>query len=309
MSHHPNARSCPYTRALLVERVLRQGWTTQVAAEAGGFSRRTAYKWLARYRSEGVGGLEDRPSAAHRIPRRTSAARVERMVRLRHRRFTAWQIAQRLAMPLATVCAVLKRLGLGKLEALEKKKSAALRYEREKPGELLHVDIKLLGRIGRVGHRITGDRRGQVRGIGWEYVHVAVDDASRLAYVEVLPDQKGMTAVGFFERARRWYARRRIVIERVMTDNGSAYVSRRFRQACARFGIRHLRTRPYRPETNGKAERFIQTLIRGWAYRRPYRTSNQRTKALPKWLRYYNEEKPHRALGMISPLARIRSAA
>lgn len=138
---------------------------------------------------------------------------------------------------------------------------------------------------------------------------MAVDDASRLAYVEVLPDQKGMTAIGFFERARRWYARRRIVIERVMTDNGSAYVSRRFRQACARSGIRHLRTRPYRPETNGKAERFIQTLIRGWAYRRPYCTSNQRTKALPKWLRYHNEEKPHRALGMISPLARIRSAA
>jgi transposase InsO family protein len=290
-----------------VDRILRQGWTAEEAAEAAGFSRRTAYKWLARYRSEGPGGLADRRSVAHRIPRRTSAARVERITALRHRRFTAWQIAQRLTMPLATVCAVLKRLGLGQLEALEPK-PVARRYERQKPGELLHVDVKLLGRIGRIGHRITGDRRGQVRGIGWEYVHVAVDDASRLAYVEVLADQKGLTAVGFFERARRWFGQRRIGIERVMTDNGSAYVSRRFRQACARLGIRHLRTRPYRPETNGKAERFIQTLIRGWAYRRPYRTSHQRTKALPKWLRYYNEVKPHRALGMISPLARIRSA-
>jgi transposase InsO family protein len=291
-----------------VERVRRQGWTAEEAAEAAGFSRRTAYKWLARYRDEGLSGLEDRRSIAHRIPRRTSATRIERIVTLRHRRFTAWQIAQRLTMPLATVCAVLKRLGLGKLAASENKPPAR-RYEREKPGELLHVDVKLLGRIGRIGHRISGDRRSRVRGIGWEYVHVAVDDASRLAYVEVLADQKGLTAVSFFERARRWFAQRRIAIERVMTDNGSAYVSRRFRQACARLGIRHLRTRPYRPETNGKAERFIQTLIRGWAYRRPYRTSNQRTKALPKWLRYYNEQKPHRALGMISPLARIRSAA
>jgi len=203
---------------------------------------------------------------------------------------------------------LLRRLGLGKLSALEPKPEV-VRYERARPGELVHVDIKLLGRIGRVGHRITGDRRNRVRGIGWEYVHVAVDDASRLAYVEVLKDQKGLTAVGFFERARRWFQKRRIAIERVMTDNGSAYVSKRFRQACKRWSICHLRTKPYRPETNGKAERFIQTLIRGWAYRRPYGTSNQRTKALPKWLRYYNEQRPHRALGMISPMARIRSAA
>jgi transposase InsO family protein len=245
---------------------------------------------------------------ALRLPHRTSAARVERIVTLRYRRLTAWQIAERLAMPVATVCAVLRRLGLGKLSALEPK-PAVVRYERARPGELVHVDIKLLGRIGRIGHRITGDRRSRVRGIGWEFVHVAVDDASRLAYVEVLEDQKGLTAVGFFERARRWFAKRGIRIERVMTDNGSAYVSRRFRQACKRWAIRHLRTQPYRPETNGKAERFIQTLIRGWAYRRPYRTSNQRTKALPKWLRYYNEQRPHRALGMISPMARIRSAA
>ena len=308
MRLHPNARSCPHTRGLFIRRVVQEGWTVRDAALAAGFSTRTGHKWLSRFRFEGLVGLADRSSKAHRLPRRTSLARVKRVVELRHRRLTAWQIAERLSMPLATVCALLKRLGLGKLKALEPKREA-VRYERARPGELIHVDVKLLGRIGRVGHRITGDRRSRVRGVGWEYVHVAVDDASRLAYVEVLDDQKGLTAVGFFDRARRWFWQRRIAIERVMTDNGSAYVSRRFRQACQRWAIRHLRTQPYRPETNGKAERFIQTLIRGWAYRRPYRTSNQRTKALPKWLRYYNEQRPHRALGMISPLARIRSAA
>ena len=308
MRLHPNARSCPHTRALLIQRVVREGWTVREAAEAAGLSVRTAHKWLSRFRSEGLAGLADRRSVAHRLRHRMPAARIERIRALRHRRFTAWQIAQRLRMALSTVCAALKRLGLGKLSGLEPKPPVQ-RYERARPGELVHVDIKLLGRIaGRIGHRITGDRRGQVRGAGWEYVHVAVDDTSRLAYVEVLPDQKGLTAVGFFERARRWFAKRRIAIERVMTDNGSAYISRRFRQACKRLGIRHLRTKPYRPETNGKAERFIQTLVRGWAYRRPYRTSNQRTKALPKWLRYYNDERPHRALGMVSPMARVRSA-
>jgi len=305
---HPNARSCPHTRQLFVERVLRESWTVRQAAAAAGFSLRTGYKWLSRFRFEGHLGLEDRRSVAHHVPHRTSGARMRRIAELRQRRLTTWQIAQRLDMPMATVSAVLRRLGLGKLSALEQK-PVVVRYERARPGELIHLDVKLLARISRVGHRITGDRRTRVRGIGWEYVHVAVDDASRLAYVEVLEDQKGLTAVSFFERARRWFRTRRIAIERVMTDNGSAYVSRRFRQACKRWSIRHLRTRPYRPETNGKAERFIQTLIRGWAYRTPYGTSNQRTKALPKWLRYYNEQRPHRALGMISPLARIRSAA
>jgi transposase InsO family protein len=253
-------------------------------------------------------GLEDRRSVAHQVPHRTSRVRTQRIAELCQRRLTAWQIGQRLGMPTATVSVVLRRLGLGKLSALEKKPEV-VRYERARPGELIHVDIKLLARIRGVGHRITGDRRTRVRGIGWEYVHVAVDDASRLAYVEVLGDQKGLTAVDFFQRARRWFETKRIAIERVMTDNGPAYLSKRFRQACKRWNIRHLRTKPYRPETNGKAERFIQTLIRGWAYHRPYGTSNQRTKALPKWLRYYNEQRPHRALGMIPPLARIRSAA
>lgn len=308
MRRHRNARTCPFSRRLLVDRVLERGTSVAEAASAAGISVRTAYKWLARFRSEGIAGLEDRGSAARCIPHRTSAARVRRIVALRYRRLTAWEIATRLRMAPATVSAILRRLGLGRLTALEPK-PVVRRYERAMPGELVHVDVKLLGRIGRVGHRITGDRRSRVRGIGWEYVHVAIDDASRFAYVEVLDDQKGVTAVAFFDRARRVFARRRITIERVMTDNGSAYVSRRFRQACKRWGVRHLRTQPYRPETNGKAERFIQTMIRGWAYRRPYRTSNQRTQALPKWLRYYNEQKPHRALGMISPITRLRSAA
>ncbi|MFQ5620183.1 MAG: IS481 family transposase [Rhodospirillales bacterium] len=305
MRLHPNAKSCPRSRALLVTRIVEQRWTVAQAAEAGGVSVRTAYKWLARYWAEGPAGLADRRCAPRRIPHRTAPARVLAIATLRRRRRTIWEIAERLRMAPATVGAVLKRLGLGRLSRLDPKPPVR-RYERAAPGELVHMDVKRLGRIGRVGHRITGDRRSRVRGIGWEYAHVAVDDASRLAYVEVLEDQKGLTAVAFFARARCWFAQRRVRIERVMTDNGSAYVSRRFRRACERAGIRHIRTRPYRPETNGKAERFIQTLVRRWAYGRPYRTSNQRTKALPKWLRYYNERRPHRALGMRPPVARLQ---
>lgn len=308
MRLHANARSCPRRRALFVQQVLEGGRPVRLAAREAGFSTRTGYKWLARYRAGGVAELGDRDSRAHCIPHRTSVARVRQVVALRYRRWTIWQIASQLRMAPATVAAVLRRVGLNRLSALEPKPEVR-RYQRERAGELVHVDIKLLGRIGRIGHRITGDRRSRVRGIGWEYVHVAVDDRTRLSYVEVLEDQKGITAVGFFERARRWFARHRIRVERVMTDNGSAYVSRRFRQACKRWQIKHLRTRPYRPQTNGKAERFIQTLVRAWAYGRPYRTSNQRTKALPKWLRYYNEQRPHRALGMIPPLTCFRSAA
>jgi transposase InsO family protein len=185
-------------------------------------------------------------------------------------------------------------------------KPKARRYERSRPGELVHLDTNPLGRIQGYGHRVTGDRSLRARGAGWEYAHVAVDDASRLAYVEVLPDQKGVSAVAFFERALRWFRDQRIGVEGVMTDNGSCYVSRCFRQALKRHGVRHLRTRAYRPQTNGKAERFIQTLLRGWAYPRPYGTSNQRQRALPKWLRYYNERRPHTSLGRITPSQRLK---
>lgn len=305
MKVHSNAKGTANSRLLMVRRIEIEGWSVAEAAEAAGYSERSGYKWLRRFRDEGVAGLWDRSSAPHRVPHRTAAGRVERILELRRKRRTAWEIAQRLGLAWSTVSAVLRREGLGRLAALDPKPPPR-RYERERPGELVHLDVKPLARIVRVGHRIHGDRSQRVYGAGWEFAHVAIDDATRLAYVEVLPDQRGETAVGFLERALRWFRKRRIRIERLLTDNGSCYVARRFRQACKRQGLRHLRTRPYRPETNGKAERFIGTLLRGWAYRRAYRTSNQRTQALTKWLRYYNEERPHRALGMVPPLMKFQ---
>lgn len=307
MKVHSSAKGTATSRLLMVRRIENEQWSVAEAAEAAGYSERSAYKWLRRYREEGVSGLHDRSSAPRRVPRRTSARRVQRIVRLRHQRHTAWEIAQRLGLAWSTVSAVLRREGWGRLSAVDPKPPPQ-RYEREQPGELVHFDVKPLARITRIGHRIHGDRSLRVQGAGWEFVHVAIDDATRLAYVEVLPDQRGPTAVGFLERALRWLRQRRIRVERLLTDNGSCYIARRFRQACKRHGIRHLRTRPYRPETNGKAERFIGTLVQGWAYRRPYRTSNQRTRALAKWLRYYNEQRPHRALGMIPPLTKLQRA-
>ena len=289
-------------------RRLEAGQRADEVAEGVGVSVWTVYKWLRRYREAGPAGLADRGSAPHRIRHRTSAAKVRRIVGLRRQRRTGWQIAERLGLPPSTVHAVLRREGLSRLSMLDPK-PAVQRYERERPGELVHLDTKPLARIRRVGHRIHGDRSKRVYGAGWEYAHVAIDDASRLAYVEVLPDQRGDTAIAFFERARRWFAKRRIPIERVLTDNGSCYVSRRFRQNLKRHEIGHYRTRPYRPQTNGKAERFIGTMLGGWAYARAYHTSNQRTKALSKWLRYYNEVRPHRSLGRIPPSLRARRLA
>lgn len=305
MQLHPNARTTPRSRLDLVQRI-EGGERPEDVAQALGVSVRTAYQWLRRYREEGVPGLQDRRSSPHRVWHRTPAARVRQIVALRQRRRTGWQIAERLRMAPSTVHAVLRREGLERLSRLDPKPKVR-RYEREKPGELVHLDVKPLARIRRVGHRIHGDRRATVQGAGYEFAHVAIDDATRLAYVEVLPDQRGDTAVAFFERARRWFAKRRVPIESVLTDNGSCYISRRFRQALKRHEIRHLRTRPYRPQTNGKAERFIGTSVRAWAYARPYRTSNQRTRALPKWLRYYNEQRPHRSLGMQPPAQRLRT--
>jgi len=306
MQLHPNAKTTPKSRLEIIRR-LEMGHRADEVAEGIGVSVRTVFKWLRRYRDEGRKGLEDRGSAPHRVRRRTPPARVRRIVELRRKRRTGWQIADRLGMAPSTVHAVLRREGLARLSMLEPKPKVQ-RYERERPGELVHLDTKPLARIHRIGHRIHGDRSKRVYGAGWEYAHVAIDDASRLAYVEVLPDQKAETAAAFFERARRWYAQRRISIERVLTDNGGCYVSRRFRQALKRHNIPHSRTRPYRPQTNGKAERFIGTMLGGWAYARAYHTSNQRTKALPKWLRYYNEERPHRSLGMRAPAQRLRRA-
>jgi transposase InsO family protein len=304
---HPNARLTPFARELLVDRVRRLGWPVQDAAQAAGVSLRTGYRWLARERLEGVAGLRDRPCRPRRVPRRTGRRRTERIERLRRRRLTAAQIALRLSMPRSTVAAVLRRRGLERLSRLAPK-PAVVRYERRRPGELLHLDVKKLGRFRRVGHRITGDpRRGRSRHAGWDFLHVCVDDHSRLAYVETLPDERGDTTTAFLRRAVRWFRRQSIRTERVMSDNGSGYLARAFAEACRELGLRHLRTRPYTPRTNGKAERFIQTLLREWAYARPYRTSHQRTKQLAAWLRYYNHQRPHAALRGLPPHSRIRS--
>ena len=308
MRLHPNAKTTPKARALLVQRITVERWPVRRAASATGVSVRTAYKWLARFRAGGLGALQDRPQIATHIPHRTRPAQVAAIRALRARRFATVAIAQRLGVPRSTVGAVLRRLGLSTLPPLTPPVPIQ-RYERARAGELLHLDIKGLGRIAGVGHRIHGDRRRCRRGIGWEYVHVCVDDATRLAYVEVLPTLQTVDAVGFLARAVGWFAARGIRAERVMTDNGSAYVARDFHAACVRLGLRHLRTRPYTPRTNGKAERFIQTLLREWAYRRAYRSSRLRRRALAPWLRYYNERRPHMGLHSITPFTRLQELA
>ncbi len=305
MKQHPNSKLTPLTRAALAERIDRLGWSVADAAQAMSISVRTAYRWLARHRAEGAAGLVERSSRAHRIPRRTSAGVCERIETLRHRRLTAAQIAARLAMPRSTVAAVLKRRGLERLSRLTPK-PPVVRYERERPGELLHLDVKKLGRFRRVGHRIHGDRRRNSRRVGWDFVHVCIDDHSRLAYVEVLGDERAESTTGFLRRSVRWFRQRGVRTERVMTDNGSGYVANDFASTCRELGLRHLRTRPYTPRTNGKAERFIQTLLREWGYARPYRNSRQRTRRLDPWLRYYNRQRPHSALGGLPPHSRIR---
>jgi len=300
---HRNAKTTPHMRALLVHRVRTLQWPVATAAGAAGVAIRTAYKWLARHRQGGAPALEDGSSQPHRQPRRTPAAVVSAIVAARQERLTAWAIAVRLQVPRSTVAAILARLGLNQLTCLEPA-APVTRYERARPGELVHLDIKPLGRLLRVGHRIHPTRRTSV-GAGWEYVHVAVDDHSRAAYVEVLPDQTGATTAGFLRRTIRWFARRGVVVQRVLTDNGSAYISRCFHQCATRAGVRLTRTRPYRPHTNGKAERFIQTLIRRWAYAVPYPSSWRRTRALRPWLRHYNLERPHAALGYQPPCVRF----
>jgi len=232
---------------------------------------------------------------------------VRRIEQLRRRKLIAWAIGKQLRMAVSTIGGILRRLGLGRLRDLEPKEPV-VRYERDRPGELIHLDVKKLGRFKRPGKRVRVDRRCRNVGAGWEFVHVCVDDHTRLAYAEILPDERKESAVGFLERAAAWLRRRGVRVERVMTDNGSAFCSYAFRDACRALGARHLRTRPYRPQTNGKAERFIQTMLRKWAYVRPYRSSSARAKALGPWLEYYNRVKPHGSLGGITPYERLRAA-
>jgi transposase InsO family protein len=306
MKLHANARTCPRSRLLAVERVEREGWTLAAAASAAGVSVRTVSKWRRRYREEGEPGLVDRCSAPASVPSRTGEARVAVIAALRRLRMSGAEIAEALGMPLSTVSGILTRIGLGKLWRLEPLEPPN-RYEKTRPGELVHVDVKKLGRIGRPGHRVNGDRRSRSRGIGWEYVHVAIDDATRLAYVEVLEDEKAVTAVGFLRRAVANFAAFGIRVERLMTDNGNAYRSAIHALACKALAIRHLRTRPYRPRTNGKAERFIRTLLGGWAYGAIYHTSQERRRALAGWLDFYNRRRPHRSLGRQAPLERLHT--
>jgi transposase InsO family protein len=304
MRLHRNAALSWSGRRLVAERVIEQGWTVTAAASAAGVSVRCARKWVSRYKAAGEAGLVDHSSAPRRVANRTPAERVAVIVRLRHLRMTAAEIAEVLAMPLSTVSVVLKRNGLGRLGRIGLEQP--VRYERSRPGELIHIDVKKLGRIDRPGHRVTGDRsdRRDQGKKGWEYVHVAVDDYSRLAYAEVLSDERATTAAAFLARALAFYRRHGVLVERVLTDNGSCYRGVVHALACRQLGIRHLRTRPYRPQTNGKAERFIRTMLNGWAYGAVYGSSRERTAALDGWLWHYNHRRRHSALGHQPPVHR-----
>jgi transposase InsO family protein len=309
MKLHGNARTCLHSRVLIVERVLEQGWSIAAAAEAAGVSDRTASKWLARFRSEGHAGLHDRSSRPRRIPRRTPAERVRVIELLRRLRMTAAEIAEVLAMPLSTVSAILKRIGLGKRSRLDPLEPAN-RYECARPGELLHIDVKKLARFDRPGHRMLGRGPGRFEtSAGYEYLHVCVDDHSRLAYVELLADERAESAIAFLRRAVAFFAARGVSVERVLTDNGAAFIAHSYASACRSLGLRHTRTRPRRPRTNGKAERFIQTMLNEWAYACLYGDSTQRARALPLWINHYNYTRPHGSLGHQPPGSRLNNVS
>jgi transposase InsO family protein len=308
MDVHKNAPLTPVGRETMVGRVIA-GQTPKAVAAAFGVCLKTVDKWVARFRAEGPAGLADRSSRPHRLYRPTPAASVERIAELRRRRCTGKQIAQEVGVSPATVSRVLRRLGLNKLSALEPA-APVIRYERKTPGEMIHLDIKKLGRFDRVGHRITGDRTGQSnsRGIGWEFVHVSIDDASRLAFSQIMPDEKKQSATAFLKAAVAYYNHLGITVARVMTDNGSCYRAFEFRDACRDLGLKHIRTRPYTPKTNGKAERFIQTALREWAYAQAYPTSQHRAAELPAWLHRYNWHRPHGSLNAKPPISRLALA-
>jgi transposase InsO family protein len=308
MKLHANAALSLKKRRLLCRRVVEERWTVTEAAAAAEVSVRCARKWVGRYRVEGELGLLDRSSTPATVANRTDERRIETIAALRRLRFTGPEIAEVLGMALSTVSGILTRIGMGRLGRLGLE--PAERYERERPGELIHVDVKKLGRIARPGHRMLGTRaaKGYHRRQfehGWEFVHIAIDDCTRLAYAEVLTDERATTAAAFLARAVGFYRRHGITVERVITDNGSAYRSTIHAIACRAIGVRHLRTRPYRPQTNGKAERFIRTMLGGWAYGALYRNSKERTAALDGWIDYYNHHRKHSALGHKPPIARL----
>src|SRR3954449_2712850 len=317
MKLHANAALSLTQRRRMVLRVLEQGWSIKAAAAAAETSSQTCGKWVSRYRAGQESGLLDHSSAPDRVANRTDEQRIEAIAALRRLRFTGPEIAELLSMPVSTVSGILTRIGMGKLGRLGLE--AAERYERQVAGELIHIDVKKLGRIqGGAGKRITGRRRNSSPRrrdqsgvnrcvIGWDCVHIAIDDATRLAYAEVLNDEKAETAIGFLRRAVEFFERHGITVERVMTDNGSAYVSHAHAVACLQLGIRHLRTRPFRPQTNGKAERFIRTMLEGWAYGPIYGSSPERARALDGWLWHYNHRRKHQAIGRQPPISRLNN--
>ncbi len=309
MNIHKNARLTPFGRERMVGMML-SGQTPQAAARTAGVCPRTARKWFARFKAQGGAGLQDRSSRPNTLHRPTSDELVERIVVLRRRRWTGKHIARAVGVSPATVSRVLNRAGLSRLRDLDPVEPVR-RYERECPGELLHLDIKKLGRFERVGHRITGNRtgqsnpRGRAKGYGWEYVHVCIDDASRLSFTQVHPDEKAVSAVAHLKAAVAWYARLGVKVIGVMTDNGSCYKSKKFAKACKDLGLKHIRTKPYTPKTNGKAERSIQTALREWAYARAYQTSDERANQLPLWTHLYNWHRPHGGIKDKTPISRI----
>ena len=304
MNSHKHARLTPKGRALLVGRVLDEGWTVQEASQAAGVSRRTGYKWIGRFESEGQAGLFDRSSRPHSTPTATSARQRRRFEQLRRRRWPLWRIAREQGSSIATVSRCMKRVGLSRLKSLEPAEPV-VRYERESPGELIHIDTKRLGRIKGIGHRITGDpSKNKNRGIGWDAVHLAIDDHSRVAFAQVKTDETTQSCIEFLRETVAFYESLGVHVEGVMTDNGTGY-KRTYDSACAELGLRHLRTRPYTPKTNGKVERFVQTSLREWAYARPYRSSAQREAALQPFIHHYNWHRPHSALAHQPPMIRI----
>jgi transposase InsO family protein len=300
---HKNARLTPAGRLRLVEAVARGEPVAQVARRLE-VSARTVWKWWGRYRREGLAGLPDRSSRPRRLARQLPRARRRQILRARRARWSSLRIARHYQLPLSTVVTIQRRLGLNRLARLEPPRPV-LRYEKARPGELVHVDVKKLGRIGRVGHRIHGDRRTRVRGIGWEYVHVAIDDCTRLGYAEVLPDERGATTAAFLRRAVLWFREQGVRLRAILSDNGGNYRSAAVAQLLRTLRVRHQRTRPYRPQTNGKAERFIRTLLYEWAYADPFPTSARRTAALFGYLRFYNTARQHTALAFTTPAQRL----
>ncbi|MGH6908849.1 MAG: IS481 family transposase [Phenylobacterium sp.] len=306
MNVHKNARLTPRSRAELVRRVLVEGQSAKAVAAAFGVDAKTVAKWVGRFEAEGPRGLEDRSSRPHKLHRPTPPEVAEQIIALRRQRFCGQQIAEQTRVSPATVSRILRAAGLSRAKDLDPP-APVVRYERQHPGELIHLDVKKLGRFDKPGHRVTGDRTGQSnhRGVGWEYVHVCIDDASRIACSQVMPDEKKESAVAALKAAVTYYNSLGVTVSRVMTDNGACYKSHAFRDACADLGLKDIRTKPYTPKTNGKAERFIQTALREWAYAQAYPTSDHRTAELPVWLHRYNWHRPHGGIKSQTPISRL----